>query len=1294
MNVESTELFAGTEDDPLQIVRVTGAPPGEVTVRGPGVATAFTRGDEVAVRTSHPAGARVPLEVLVNGAPTGGTGELVVAEPGWTVHMIPHFHYDPVWWNTQAAYTSEWDRTDEPGSPRLDFQRAGFDLVRAHLAAAEHDPDYRFVLAEVDYLKPYWDTFPEDRATIRDLLRRDRLEIVGGTWNEPNGNLTSAELTARNVVYGTGFQRDIMGADPATAWQLDVFGHDPQFPGMMADAGLTSSSWARGPFHQWGPMLTRIGSWDDPPTDPDGMQFPSEFEWLSPSGRGVLTAYMTNHYSAGWWMDYAPTLEAACDAVYRIFLQLKQVAATKHVLLPVGADYSPPNRWVTRIHRDWPTRYVWPRLQCSLPKDFFAAVRATPGFSPSPQTRDMNPVYTGKDVSYIDTKQAHRAAELLTQDAEQWATFAGLLGAPYPETVLDVAWRQLVYGAHHDAITGTESDQVYLDLLAGWREAHTLAGAVHDGALQHIADRVDGGGRSVTVFNPSAWPRTDLVDVATPGVRPVDDGGVPLPCLSYPGGVRFLARDVPSLGYRTWRLVPGDADRWTAAAGTEIANEHHVVSVDPDRGGAIDRIHSVAEGRDLLAPGRVANELVVYDEYVEQPVFKEGPWHLLPNGRVAGSAAAPAGSVLRETSPLGERLTVTGTVGPAAYTQQITLWHGVDRVDCTTHLDRWDGTDQLLRVRFPLPVGGGRPVYEVGDAVIGRGFGFPDVDTAEHPWTLDNPAYTWFGAGSTARIRVTDPSTGRRTLHAVGVADVVVPALDDAAPLARDLLIALARVGVTATTSVAAGARYGLLAVDSNLPDFRIAVGGPSSNPFTAAVLDAAPSYFRELLTGQHLVWVPAARPLREVWTPTGDLTGVRDLPVLIVAGGLSDLVADCADAVIDVVQPTTDAGLEDRTVALLNRGIPGCCVDVDGTLHLSLLRSCTGWPSGVWIDPPRRTTPDGTGFQLQHWTHTFEYALVTGAGDWRDNDLVRRGHAFNHPLRAVTTDGAGDLPAVASLLSVEPPGAAVVTAVKPTGNPLATGRIPGPRSTVTVRLYEPNGRAADVTLGRPMSRTDLLEGPGVPVPVLRLRGAEIATVTVDLGGPIVPAPVGDDVVSDARSWLTNRGVPAGGALPFSVHLDDAGTATVTSDLVEDTITATVALGETTHTVTVPPLGAATVPGPALAVRATVPGLGTVTDVRTGQPAFEVDLDTDDIVVPAGGTATLDVRVLPATDLPFGVELQPLGPPEIWAWTTIVAGTVVIRPPAHQRPGTWWLLVKALGGGTPVYSPTVRITVT
>ena len=413
--------------------------------------------------------------------------EFVVAEPGWTMYMISHFHYDPVWWNTQGAYTSLWTE-DPPGRAR---QNNGFALVAAHLEMARRDPDYKFVLAEVDYLKPYFDTHPEDRADLRRFIADGRVEVMGGTYNEPNTNLVGAETAIRNFVHGVGYQRDVLGADPATAWQLDVFGHDPQFPGMAADAGLTSSSWARGPHHQWGPMAGD--------GDPRRMQFRSEFEWIAPSGLGLLTHYMPAHYSAGWWMDSAASLAEAEQATYQLFSDLKSVALTRNVLLPVGTDYTPPNAWVTEIHRDWNARYTWPRFVCALPSEFFAAVRAETsqrGLAPSPQTRDMNPIYTGKDVSYIDTKQANRAAEDAVLGAERFAVFAALLtGAHYPEAALAKAWVQLAYGAHHDGITGSESDQVYLDLLTGWRDAWELGSAARSRrAAAAVAGRGGGAG--------------------------------------------------------------------------------------------------------------------------------------------------------------------------------------------------------------------------------------------------------------------------------------------------------------------------------------------------------------------------------------------------------------------------------------------------------------------------------------------------------------------------------------------------------------------------------------------------------------------------------------------------------------------------------------------------------------------------------------------------------------------------------------------------------------------------------
>src|SRR5271166_7132564 len=506
VSAESTELFVGPPDAALQLARVTVTGCTEPTLiridgdrlRGEVVAEVGSEVVEVPVTVDQPVVGQRRAAHLEAGE-SSLAFEFTVAEPGWTMFMVSHFHYDPVWWNTQGAYTSEWAE-DPPGRAR---QANGFELVHAHLEMARREPEYKFVLAEVDYLKPYWDTRPEDRADLRRFLAEGRVEVMGGTYNEPNTNLTGPETTIRNLVHGTGFQRDVLGADPATAWQLDVFGHDPQFPGFAADAGLTSSSWARGPHHQWGPAQGG---------DVERMQFCSEFEWIAPSGRGLLTHYMPAHYSAGWWMDSSTTLAEAEDATYASFDQLKRVALTRNVLLPVGTDYTPPNKWVTAIHRDWAARYTWPRFVCAIPREFFAAVRAElaeRGSAPSPQTRDMNPIYTGKDVSYIDTKQANRAAENAVLDAERFAVFARLMsGAAYPQAAFAKAWVQLAYGAHHDAITGSESDQVYLDLLTGWRDAWELGRAARDNSLELLSSAIEG---DVIVWNPLAQGRTDVV---------------------------------------------------------------------------------------------------------------------------------------------------------------------------------------------------------------------------------------------------------------------------------------------------------------------------------------------------------------------------------------------------------------------------------------------------------------------------------------------------------------------------------------------------------------------------------------------------------------------------------------------------------------------------------------------------------------------------------------------------------------------------------------------------------------
>ncbi|HEY2078984.1 MAG TPA: hypothetical protein VGH53_21850, partial [Streptosporangiaceae bacterium] len=127
--VDSTDLFGGTVAAPRQIVRVrlVNAGPTMVTDRtqaatvqidGPGVGTpepAVVTGlapgaeitAEVAIETTAMPGASLPVQATASwpGGSTSLPAAIIVAEPGWVMWMVSHFHYDPVWWSTQGEFT-------------------------------------------------------------------------------------------------------------------------------------------------------------------------------------------------------------------------------------------------------------------------------------------------------------------------------------------------------------------------------------------------------------------------------------------------------------------------------------------------------------------------------------------------------------------------------------------------------------------------------------------------------------------------------------------------------------------------------------------------------------------------------------------------------------------------------------------------------------------------------------------------------------------------------------------------------------------------------------------------------------------------------------------------------------------------------------------------------------------------------------------------------------------------------------------------------------------------------------
>ncbi len=1052
-----------------------------------------------------PEGGVLPLDVHF------GTGEsafhqrleLAPPDPDWVLHFIPGFHFDPVWWNTQANYMETGKLLDAHVGP-------GIELVGEYLDWLAKDPDTRVAFHQLPYLKNFLEARPWRREELLAQVEAGRAGIVGGTYNELSTTLVGLEAAIRNVAYGTLWQREVLGGSGDVFWQCDVFGHDPSFPGLMRRAGHRGGVFGRGPFHQWG-------------TDRDRVNFPSEFMWVSPDGAGILTHYLSGHYFYAYSKFASGSNRASGDRevtraiVSEMFGDLKRPALTHHVLLPLHVDFIRPLENLPDVVRDWNAAFIAPKAVIDTSDGFFTAVEdeiRDRGIVPPVITRDMNPIYTGCGVSFADLKLAEREVENTLREAELFATIAAIEGVAYPYRALDRAWRQLLFNAHHDAVTGSMSDQVYIDILFSYRDALEIARAVRFAALCSLAQHVEGDGP--LVWNPVAHPRQGwwLAEDVQDGRGKLYRADIP------PIGVRRISPEPP-----VDQIASVDSSR------PVLVNEHLRVELDLSLGGAIVSIIDRATGDELL--DGPANDVVLVEEYAVLPGHGEGPWHLAPTGARRSGTGVEA-RLFRPDASRPYRLELEAKYPEFTKRQSIELLPGARRIDCETSITRWQGRNQLLRVEFPFRHPGARPVFQTAAAVIGRPYA-RDVDVAADPWTLDQTCGHWVGLGRVAAIEVVVPD-GPLIRRAIGVGEIVVGASAGPERMreANEIARALVSLGVTSTITREDARRYGDLDVDSNLPDFRLYLGGVGELDLVAALeSDGLP---------------PADRGGCRYLEPGPAGAGV-DLPTLFLGSDaesrrlfLASLARDGAVVLpVESCRLAPGPSVADRGIAIVNRGTVSCRVESNGMIALNLLRSCTSWPSGLWIDPPERTHPDGSPLGVMHGSHQFRYAIVPHEGDHRTADLAARGQEVQHPpIAQLYRAGDGTIEDGRSWLAVEP-ASVLLTAFKPAGYDLAqwNEEETAPLREVVARVWNGTGSETDAIIrpGFPVTNAaaiDLLESTGRELQAdevgafhLTMGPHEVATIRFRLERsetPPVALGLERRVVSPSAYWLENLG--------------------------------------------------------------------------------------------------------------------------------------------------------------------------
>jgi hypothetical protein len=349
------------------------------------------------------------------------------------------------------------------------------------------------------------------------------------------------------------------------------------------------------------------------------------------------------------------------------------------------------------------------------------------------------------------------------------------------------------------------------------KAAETILEPCFKDQMAMLARSVDVEGGRFVVFNPLPWKRDGQVVVASgrtgiQGVKPVG-GGEAVPVSHEPGGViSFFARDLPSLGYRTYiaaAAAPSSAPARVNAdpAAGIIESPHFRAVLDTNRmvlRSLIDR----RDGRELVnAEAEHGFGEYVYERFTSDQVAAFVKAYVKIDSEWA-------------TNELGKPMLpqVDATRRGAAATFLTTYELSPDRVRVVGVANDAPGMRGPIRVSFELPAD--RPYLEVTVA-------------------LDKPAEPWPEAGWIAfPFKVESP---RFQLSRLG--SVVNPA-EDLVPGVNRHLFAL-NGGLTVAGPDGRGA--GLYAVDSPL----VSLGEPGCWRYSVEDFPRAPSVYVNLFNNQ-----------------------------------------------------------------------------------------------------------------------------------------------------------------------------------------------------------------------------------------------------------------------------------------------------------------------------------------------------------------------------------------------------------------------------------------------------------
>jgi len=524
------------------------------------------------------------------------------------VFILPHSHNDIGYTELQAEVEKKQNSNIETG-------------LRLAKATASYPEGARFkwnveVLWCVDnYLRA---ATPEQRAAFMAAVKSGQIGLDAFYCNILAGLCRPEELL--NLMrYATQLSAET-GVPIESAMISDVPGYTWSIVTAMAQAGVRYFSFAPNYFDRMGSTMRE---WQNKP-----------FWWKGPDGKSRMLCWCPSRgYALGHLIGDGEAL-ARFMPDYLVELENNHYPYDiTHLRWNVHGDNASPDEKLADVVRNWNARYAWPRLTITTTAAAFHEFERRYG--------DQLPVYSGDYTPYWEDGAASSAretamnrasAEHLVQAETLWAMRNP---GPFPAAAFQDAWRNvLLYSEHtwgaHNSISqpdlpfvldqwkvkqafaldaDKESRELLAQALAGVRPSPGAASSDESLGLKAAASedgRIPADSSAFDVLNTSSWERTGLVtlsaDQSAAGNRVVDEEGKAVPSQRLSSGeLAFLARKVPPLSARRFRIMPGQATTpgTVKADGATLLHPEFTLKIDGHTGG-IGSLYSRSLKQELV----------------------------------------------------------------------------------------------------------------------------------------------------------------------------------------------------------------------------------------------------------------------------------------------------------------------------------------------------------------------------------------------------------------------------------------------------------------------------------------------------------------------------------------------------------------------------------------------------------------------------------------------------------------------------------------------------------------------